>query len=58
MSGLLGRRISVDEGRVMIQSGCTYADVASSELPRQHHSTIAELVGHIGDPSVRLRGTL
>lgn len=58
LSGILGKQISVDEGRVTIQSGCTHADVASSALLRQHYSTIAELVGHIGDPSVRHRGTL
>lgn len=58
LSDLLGHDISVEGRIVTIQAGCTHAEVANSSVLRHHYPTLAELVGHIGDPSVRHRGTI
>lgn len=58
LNGLTGRDISIQGNRITIQAGCTHAEVASSALLGERYPTIAELVGHIGDPAVRHRGTL
>jgi carbon-monoxide dehydrogenase medium subunit len=41
-----------------IGAGATHAEVTGSVVMRRHLPVLADLVGHIGDPAVRNRGTL
>lgn len=58
ISRILGQDISIAQNRISIEAGCTHAQVASSTLLESHYPTLAALVGHIGDPAVRHRGTI
>jgi carbon-monoxide dehydrogenase medium subunit len=55
---ILPKQIERRNGAVSIGAGATHADVAGSDLLREHLPVLAALVGHIGDPAVRHRGTL
>ena len=50
--------IRVDGDNVVIGAMVCHADVAESEVVRQHIPALAELAGGIGDRQVRARGTL
>jgi carbon-monoxide dehydrogenase medium subunit len=51
-------RIEIEKRDISIGAGATHAEVAAYGLVRQHLPVLAGLVGHIGDPAVRHRGTL
>lgn len=50
--------ISLDGSELVIGAGTTHGEIAQSALVKQHLSMFAEGAGHIGDPSVRNRGTI
>jgi carbon-monoxide dehydrogenase medium subunit len=52
------RHIELRESSISIGAGATHADVAHSPVLHRHLPVLAALVGHIGDPAVRHRGTL
>lgn len=52
------KQIERRNGAISIGAGATHAEVAGSDLLREHLPVLAALVGHIGDPAVRHRGTL
>jgi aerobic carbon-monoxide dehydrogenase medium subunit len=56
--GILSKQIEFRDGAITIGAGATHAEVASSAVLREHLPVLAGLVGHIGDPAVRHRGTL
>lgn len=58
ITGVVSRNIERRDGAIAIGAGATHADVAGSAVVRRHLSVLADLVGHIGDPAVRNRGTL
>jgi len=58
ISGLLPRHIELRDNAISIGAGATHAEVARSRVLLQHLPALAQLVGHIGDPAVRHRGTL
>src|SRR5262249_9269779 len=58
VTGLVAKRIEFRDGAVSIGAGATHAEVAGSAVLREHLPVLAALVGHIGDPAVRHRGTL
>jgi carbon-monoxide dehydrogenase medium subunit len=58
VSGLLPGQIELRDGTVTIGAGATHAEVAAAPVLRRHLPVLADLVGHIGDPAVRNRGTL
>jgi aerobic carbon-monoxide dehydrogenase medium subunit len=58
ITGVVPKEIGLRDGALSIGAGATHADVAGSTLLRQHLPVLAALVGHIGDPAVRNRGTL
>jgi carbon-monoxide dehydrogenase medium subunit len=58
ISGVVPKRIEFRDGVVSIGAGATHAEVASSAVLWEHLPVLAALVGHIGDPAVRHRGTL
>ncbi|MGH8525665.1 MAG: FAD binding domain-containing protein [Gammaproteobacteria bacterium] len=58
ITGIVPQRIEFRDGAISIGAGATHAEVASSAALREHLPVLAELVGHIGDPAVRHRGTL
>jgi carbon-monoxide dehydrogenase medium subunit len=58
ITGLVAKRIEVGDGAISIGAGATHAEVAGSAVLREHLPVLAALVGHIGDPAVRHRGTL
>jgi carbon-monoxide dehydrogenase medium subunit len=55
---IVPRQIERRNGVISIGAGATHAEVAGSGLLREHLPVLAALVGHIGDPAVRHRGTL
>jgi carbon-monoxide dehydrogenase medium subunit len=55
---IVPRQIEIRDQEISIGAGATHAEVAASGLLRQHLPVVAGLVGHIGDPAVRHRGTL
>src|SRR5262245_11792720 len=55
---ILPRHIERRENSISIGAGATHAEVADSAVLHQHLPVLAGLVGHIGDPAVRHRGTL
>ena len=55
---VVSNQIEFHNGAVSIAAGATHAEVASSAVVREHLPVLAALVGHIGDPAVRHRGTL
>jgi carbon-monoxide dehydrogenase medium subunit len=58
IGALLSRRIALQNGAVWIGAGATHAEVGDSDILARHLPVLAGLVGHIGDPAVRNRGTL
>jgi carbon-monoxide dehydrogenase medium subunit len=58
ITGIVPAHIERRNGAISIGAGATHAEVASSAVLRQHLPVLADLVGHIGDPAVRHRGTL
>ncbi len=50
--------ISMDGDELVIGAGATHGDIASSSVVKQHVPMFAEGAAHIGDPSVRNRGTI
>jgi carbon-monoxide dehydrogenase medium subunit len=58
VTAVLSKQVESHNGVVSIAAGTTHAEVASSAVVRQHLPVLAALVGHIGDPAVRHRGTL
>ena len=50
--------ITVDGDELVIGAGATHGDIATSSVVKQHVPMFAEGAGHIGDPSVRNRGTI
>lgn len=55
---VVSRHIELREGAISIGAGATHAEVADSPVLHRHLPVLAALVGHIGDPAVRHRGTL
>src|SRR5215470_7771252 len=55
---VVSKQIEFRDGAITIGAGATHAEVASSRVLREHLPVLADLVGHIGDPAVRHRGTL
>src|SRR5262245_6588829 len=55
---IVSKQIDFRDGTISIGAGATHAEVASSAIVREHLPVLAGLVGHIGDPAVRHRGTL
>ena len=55
---VVSRHIERRDRSVSIGAGATHAEVAHSPVLHQHLPVLAALVGHIGDPAVRHRGTL
>src|SRR5262245_35811533 len=58
LADILPRHIELRGNSVSIGAGTTHAEVADSPVVRRELPTLAALVGHIGDPAVRHRGTL
>lgn len=52
------KSISMDGNELVIGAGATHAQIADSELVKEHIPMFAKGAGHIGDPSVRYRGTI
>ncbi len=50
--------IALDGNELVIGAGSTHNEIASSTLVQQNVSLFAEGAAHIGDPSVRNRGTI
>lgn len=50
--------ISASGGGISIGSLTTHAEIASSDLVRQHAPVLAEAAALVGDPAVRNRGTI
>jgi aerobic carbon-monoxide dehydrogenase medium subunit len=58
INGIVPEGIDIRDGAITIGAGATHAQVAGSDILRRHLPVLAALVGHIGDPAVRNRGTL
>src|SRR5262249_13968647 len=58
LTGIVPKQIELRDGAVFIGAGATHAEVAGSAALREHFLVLAALVDHIGDPTVRNRGTL
>src|SRR4029450_9335756 len=58
VTAVLSKQVGFRNGGGPIAAGATHAEVASSVVVQQHLPVLAALVGHIGDPAVRHRGTL
>jgi carbon-monoxide dehydrogenase medium subunit len=58
ITGLISTNIEFRDDAIVIGAGATHAEVARSTVVREHLPALAGLVGHIGDPAVRNRGTL
>src|SRR5215468_10885375 len=58
IDGIVPRHIELRENSISIGAGATHAEVAHSPVLHRHLPVLAALVGHIGDPAVRHRGTL
>jgi carbon-monoxide dehydrogenase medium subunit len=58
ITGVVPRHVERGDGAMSIGAGATHAEVAGSVVMRRHLPVLADLVGHIGDPAVRNRGTL
>jgi aerobic carbon-monoxide dehydrogenase medium subunit len=50
--------IALEGSELVIGAGATHGAIAASDLVRQHVPMFAEGAAHIGDPSVRNRGTI
>jgi carbon-monoxide dehydrogenase medium subunit len=58
LAGLVPTEIELRDHAVVIGAGATHAAVTRAAVVCAHLPTLAGLVGHIGDPAVRHRGTL
>ena len=58
ITSVVPSRIEFHDGAITIGAGATHAEVARSVVLRERLPVLADLVGHIGDPAVRHRGTL
>jgi aerobic carbon-monoxide dehydrogenase medium subunit len=58
ITGILSKQIERRDASIVIGAGATHAEVSGSAPLRQHLPVLAALVGHLGDPAVRNRGTL
>src|SRR5499426_2954665 len=58
VTGIVPKHIEHHKDAISIGAGATHAEVAGSAVLREHLPVLAALVGHIGDPAVRHRGTL
>jgi carbon-monoxide dehydrogenase medium subunit len=58
ITGVISKQIEYRDGAIAIAAGATHAEVASSAVLHAHLPVLAAVVGHIGDPAVRHRGTL
>src|SRR5499426_2732960 len=58
ITSVVPNRIELHDGAITIGAGATHAEVARSVVLRERLPVLADLVGHIGDPAVRHRGTL
>src|SRR5262245_58658308 len=58
VAGIVSKQIEFRDGAITLGAGATHAEVTSSRVLREHLPVLAALVGHIGDPAVRHRGTL
>ena len=52
------RGVSMEGDRIVIRCATTHAEVAGSDIVKQHCPALAALAGGIGDPQVRHRGTI
>lgn len=50
--------IRLDGNELVIGAGATHGEIANSQLVKEHLPMFAEGAAHIGDPSVRNRGTI
>lgn len=55
---MLPRGVRFDGDRIEIGAGATHAELAADPVLRAEAPCLADLAGHVGDPSVRHRGTL
>src|SRR5262249_55452619 len=58
ITGVVAKQIEYRDGAIAIAAGATHAEVASSAVLHAELPVLAAVVGHIGDPAVRHRGTL
>jgi aerobic carbon-monoxide dehydrogenase medium subunit len=58
IAGVVAKQIECRDGAIAIAAGATHAEVASSAVLHAQLPVLAAVVGHIGDPAVRHRGTL
>src|SRR5499426_2449034 len=58
ITSVVPSRIELHDDAITIGAGATHAEVARSVVLRERLPVLADLVGHIGDPAVRHRGTL
>ena len=52
------RGVSAGDGGIVIGALTTHAEIAASDLVREHAPLLAEAAGQVGDPAVRNRGTI
>ena len=55
---MLPRGVRLDGNRLVIGAGTTHAELAADPVLRSEAPCLADLADHVGDPSVRHRGTL
>src|SRR5215510_2000429 len=58
ITSVVPSRIELHDDAITIGAGATHAEVARSAALQERLPVLADLVGHIGDPAVRHRGTL
>jgi aerobic carbon-monoxide dehydrogenase medium subunit len=58
ITGVVAKQIEYRDGAIAIAAGATHAEVASAAVLHAELPVLAAVVGHIGDPAVRHRGTL
>jgi aerobic carbon-monoxide dehydrogenase medium subunit len=58
ITGVVAKQIEYRDGAIAIAAGATHAEVARAAVLHAHLPVLAAVVGHIGDPAVRHRGTL
>lgn len=51
------RRITVEDGRLLIGGGCTHREVSAHPLVREHALVLAEVADRVGNVRVRSSGT-
>src|SRR5262249_25021934 len=56
--GIVSKQIEFRDGAITIGAGATHHEVTNYDVLREHLPGLADVVGHIGDPAVRHRGTL